>query len=335
MAVTGMANLAVKVADLDAACAFYEQAGADVRDRVARATAGARAMSFVPYDRPVRCAFVGLGRIYDLNVRAYVGNPDVEVVALVDPSEERRLQRQLDWPGAKTFSSIAELAASGLDVDAVEALLPAPLHADGVVELLANGWHVNLQKPMCNDLADAHRMLEAAEANDRLLRVMENYVFYEPLRKLKEIAASGELGEVSGYHMKMVGTGRGGCAPARARSCGAPTRQWTSCGSRSPSTRAARREGSAWTPRHCTRRIARAIETERDSCRTSKVAPSTTRTVTSWSSKAGSPSTPIPMSATRCARCTSAAQARSLVRASLGPSSATRTRPRSRCSKPM
>ena len=34
MAVTGMANLAVKVADLDAACAFYEAAGATVRDRM-------------------------------------------------------------------------------------------------------------------------------------------------------------------------------------------------------------------------------------------------------------------------------------------------------------
>jgi catechol 2,3-dioxygenase-like lactoylglutathione lyase family enzyme len=34
VAVTGMANLAVKVADLDAACAFYERAGADVRDRM-------------------------------------------------------------------------------------------------------------------------------------------------------------------------------------------------------------------------------------------------------------------------------------------------------------
>jgi catechol 2,3-dioxygenase-like lactoylglutathione lyase family enzyme len=32
--VTGMANLAVKVADLDAACAFYEAAGAAVRDRM-------------------------------------------------------------------------------------------------------------------------------------------------------------------------------------------------------------------------------------------------------------------------------------------------------------
>ena len=34
MAVQGMANLAVKVADLDEAIAFYERAGADVRDRM-------------------------------------------------------------------------------------------------------------------------------------------------------------------------------------------------------------------------------------------------------------------------------------------------------------
>jgi len=32
--VTGMANLAVKVADLDAACAFYLEAGAEIRDRM-------------------------------------------------------------------------------------------------------------------------------------------------------------------------------------------------------------------------------------------------------------------------------------------------------------
>ena len=167
-------------------------------------------MSFVPYDRPVRAAFVGLGRIYDLNVRAYLDNPDVEVVALVDPSEERRAQRQLDWPQARTFASVADLAASGLEVDAVEALLPIPLHVDGVIELLGHGWHVNLQKPMCNTLADAERMLDAARANDRVLRVMENYLFYEPLLRLKETVASGAIGDVVGYHLKMVGSGRGG-----------------------------------------------------------------------------------------------------------------------------
>jgi len=153
---------------------------------------------------------VGLGRIYDLNVRAYLDNPDVEVVALVDPSEERCAQRQADFPAARTFASAAELATSGLEVDAVEALLPIPLHADVVPELLGYGWHVNLQKPICNDLAGAKRMLDTAVANGRLLRVMENYIFYEPLMKLKEIVGSGELGEVSGYHMKMVASGRGG-----------------------------------------------------------------------------------------------------------------------------
>ena len=34
MTVTGMANLAVKVADLEAACAFYRDAGAEIRDRM-------------------------------------------------------------------------------------------------------------------------------------------------------------------------------------------------------------------------------------------------------------------------------------------------------------
>jgi hypothetical protein len=34
VAITGMANLAVKVADLDAACAFYLAAGGEVRDRM-------------------------------------------------------------------------------------------------------------------------------------------------------------------------------------------------------------------------------------------------------------------------------------------------------------
>ena len=76
--------------------------------------------------------------------------------------------------------------------------------------MLGYGWHLNLQKPMCNDLGEAEQMLEAARANDRVLRVMENYLFYEPLRKLKETVESGDLGAVSGYHMKMVGSGRGG-----------------------------------------------------------------------------------------------------------------------------
>ncbi len=167
-------------------------------------------MIFVPFDRPVRAVFIGLGRIYDLNVRGYLDNPDVEVVALVDPSEERRAQRQADWPGARTFSCAAELAASGLEVDAAEVLLPVQLHADGALQMLGWGWHINLQKPMCSNLAQARLMMDAARTSGAVLRVMENYLFYEPLRKLKETVESGEIGDVVGYHMKMVGSAHGG-----------------------------------------------------------------------------------------------------------------------------
>jgi predicted dehydrogenase len=170
----------------------------------------ADAAAFTPLDHPVRAAFIGLGRIYDLNRLAYVDNADVNVVAIVDPNEDRRRQRALDWPEAGVFASIEELGASDVAVDAVEVLLPIVSHEAAVLECLDQKWHVNLQKPFANDLASAARMIASAKSNGRQLRVMENYLFYEPLRKLKEVVDSGQLGEISGYHLKMVASGQGG-----------------------------------------------------------------------------------------------------------------------------
>ena len=81
-----------------------------------------------------------------------------------------------------------------------------------------------MQKPMCDDLVQAGRMLAAAADNDRQFRVMENYLFYEPLRKLKEVVESGEIGEVVGYHMKMVGSGRGAGTSRATASSGSSSR---------------------------------------------------------------------------------------------------------------
>ena len=168
-------------------------------------------MSFTPYDRPVRAAFVGLGRIYDLNMRAYLDNPDVEVVALVDPERGasgptpgglargphlrlgRRAGRQRPRGRRRRSAAADPPPRRRRDRAARLRLARQPAKAD-------------VQRPG----RARRRMLDAARANDRMLRVMENYIFYEPLRRLKETVESGDLGEVSGYHMKMVGSGRGG-----------------------------------------------------------------------------------------------------------------------------
>jgi predicted dehydrogenase len=166
--------------------------------------------NFTPIDHAVRTAIIGLGRVYDLNMLAYVDNTDTVVQALVDPSEERRGQRQHDWPWGRPFESVDELIASGLNLDAVELLLPTTQNEAVVMACLAQGWHVNMQKPFANDVASAERMTREARRQGLQLRVMENYLFYEPLQKLKTIVDSGELGAISGYHMKMVASGRGG-----------------------------------------------------------------------------------------------------------------------------
>ena len=117
---------------------------------------------------------------------------------------------QADWPGVRTFASAAELAASGLEVDAVEALLPVPLHEEGVVELLGYGWHVNLQKPMCNDLGAPGAWWRPPRPTTVCCGSWRTTSSTSPWCRLKALATSGELGEISGYHMKMVGSGRGG-----------------------------------------------------------------------------------------------------------------------------
>ena len=162
----------------------------------------------VPTDRPTRVGIVGLGQIYALNITAYRNFPEAEIVALCDRDADKLAARGAEWPGAARYTELEEFLAH--DMDVVEVLVPSPFHCDVVCQVLDAGFHVNLQKPMAHNVEQADRMIEAARRNDRVLRVMENYLFYEPLRVLKRVVESGEIGEPAGLHLKMVATGNGG-----------------------------------------------------------------------------------------------------------------------------
>jgi predicted dehydrogenase len=165
-------------------------------------------MPSLPVPAPVRVGILGLGQIYELTAPAYRGVDDASVVAIYDVDPERVAQRSADWPGAKACSSMEELLAC--DMDLVEILVPTPYHADVAVPVLEAGFHVNLQKPLATHAEQADAILAAAERGGGVLRVMEDYLFFEPLVRLKEVVHSGEIGDVAGVHMKMVGSGLGG-----------------------------------------------------------------------------------------------------------------------------
>jgi predicted dehydrogenase len=158
--------------------------------------------------RPVRLAIVGLGQISELMIPPYLARADVEIVGLCD-RDQRRLDRwSPEAPGALATTDLDTLLR--IDADVVDVLVPTPAHGDVATRVLDAGFHVQVQKPIARSLDDCDRMIAAADRSGAVLRVLEDYLFYPPIARLREIVASGEIGAPAGVHMKIVGTGRGG-----------------------------------------------------------------------------------------------------------------------------
>ena len=86
-------------------------------------------------------------------------------------------------------------------IGAVYIPLPPALHFEWGRKALLAGKHVLMEKPFTTKLADTEELLCLAE--ERNLAVHENYMFlyHSQLARIKELIASGELGEIRLYRM--------------------------------------------------------------------------------------------------------------------------------------
>ena len=86
------------------------------------------------------------------------------------------------------------LALPGLN--AVFIATPTTLHAEYTMLAASAGKHVLVEKPMAVRTFEALRMIEAAERGGVVLMVGHSRSYDAPIRKIREIVASGELGRV-------------------------------------------------------------------------------------------------------------------------------------------
>jgi predicted dehydrogenase len=145
---------------------------------------------------PIRVAIVGCGRISDLHELGYRGREDAHIVAVCDTRRKRARERAKAWgiEGHKVYTDYHKLLADP-EIDLVELLVPHHLHAEMTVAACEAGKHVSVQKPMALTAAEADQMIEAAERTDVVLRVYENFVFYPPHVRAKQMIEAGEIGE--------------------------------------------------------------------------------------------------------------------------------------------
>ena len=152
--------------------------------------------------RKLRVGCVGLGRVFDLNVRGYLDHPEAEVAALCDADPAILARRAAEHPGARATHDFQDFL--GFDLDLIEILTPHPLHEAMTVAALAGGSHVSVQKPMAMTLPECDRMIEAAAVSGRRLKVFENFVFYPPLVRARELLREGAIGRPLHFRMKVV-----------------------------------------------------------------------------------------------------------------------------------
>ena len=105
--------------------------------------------------------------------------------------------------GAGAFGSYAEAIADPR-IDAVLVATPPDGHLALVLEALAAGKHVLVEKPAFLRAADCTRARTAEAESGRRVLVAENYCYKPLARLLREVLASGDLGEVRFVHLDAV-----------------------------------------------------------------------------------------------------------------------------------
>lgn len=110
---------------------------------------------------------------------------------------------QVDLSKIQKYSDYHELL-SDPDIDLVDICLPTDQHEKVVLEALAAGKHVLVEKAISLDLAAADRMVEAAKRAGKLLMVAHVLPFFPEFRFAAETIKSQKYGKLRAAHFRRV-----------------------------------------------------------------------------------------------------------------------------------
>ena len=116
--------------------------------------------------RKLRIAVIGVGHIGKEHTRIYSDMSDVNLTGIVDISKKQGevvAQRY----NTKYFSSYKEILNK---IDAASVVVPTKFHYEITKELLKNGIHVLVEKPMTGTISEAEELISISRRNNTVLQ---------------------------------------------------------------------------------------------------------------------------------------------------------------------
>jgi predicted dehydrogenase len=126
--------------------------------------------------------------------------------AICDEDRQRVASACERYPGTRPFRKFSRMIADD-DVRAVVLATPAASHADQARAALEHGKHVLVEKPLALTSSECDELAALAAANDLVLMVGHTFIYSEPVRMLRWLIQSGELGEVLYVYGQRVNLG--------------------------------------------------------------------------------------------------------------------------------
>ena len=148
--------------------------------------------------KEVRFGLIGLGAMGMAHAKTLLDDvPNARLCAAATANRAHRAEL-LALPGAEAvqvFNTPADMYASGL-IDAVLIATPHRLHVAQAVEAFRAGMHVLLEKPTGVTTQEVRLLNAEADRSGKAFGAMFNQRTNPAYRKMKQLVASGELGEI-------------------------------------------------------------------------------------------------------------------------------------------
>ncbi len=146
-------------------------------------------------DNVVHVAIAGCGYWGPNLVRNFSSLNDCRVKQVCDVDGSRLAHMKKLYPATATTTKFDDLL-NDAELDAIVVATPVHLHHELAKKSLLAGKHTFIEKPMASSSAECEELVQLAAKNNLILMVGHTFIYSTPVRKIKEIVASGDIGDV-------------------------------------------------------------------------------------------------------------------------------------------